>query len=51
MTALKLLAQKERRSVRGKMLWRKRYTQAEVAKALKISTQTLYLFLREREAE
>lgn len=49
--ALKLLAQKERRSVRGKMLWRKRYTQAEVADALKISTQTLYLFLREREAE
>jgi len=42
---------KERRSVRGKMLWRKKYTQAEVAEALKISQQTLYLYLRERKQE
>jgi DNA invertase Pin-like site-specific DNA recombinase len=49
--ALKMLAMKERRSVRGKMLWRKKYTRAQVAKALKISNQTLYLYLREREAD
>lgn len=47
--AVRMLAKKERRSVRGKMLWRKMYTQADVAEALKISQQTLYLFLRERE--
>jgi DNA invertase Pin-like site-specific DNA recombinase len=49
--ALKMLAQRERRSVRGKMLWRKRYTQKQVADALKISQQTLYLYLRERKQE
>ena len=49
--ALKMLAAKERRIVRGKSVWRKKYTRAEVAEALEISTQTLYLFLKEREAD
>lgn len=41
---------KERRSVRGKMLWRKKYTQIDVAKMLKVSQQTIYLFLRDRKS-
>lgn len=49
--ALQMLAMKERRSVRGKMLWRKRYTQADVAEQLKISQQTLYLWLRDRKSK
>ena len=47
--AKKLLAMKVRKSVRGVMLWRKRYTRKQVADALKISTQTLYLFLKNNE--
>lgn len=49
--ALKMLAKKERREVRGKMEWRKKYTQAEVAAAMKISTQTLIVFLREQRKQ
>lgn len=48
--ALKLLAMKERRSVRGKMLWRKKYTQKKVAELLKVSQQTIYIFLRDRKS-
>lgn len=47
--ALKMLRLKERRDVRGKMVWRKKYTQKEVAEALKISVQTLIVFLREKK--
>lgn len=47
--AEKMLAAKERRSVRGKMVWRKKYTQKEVAEALKISVQTLIVYLREKK--
>lgn len=45
----KMLKAKVRKEVRGKMVWRKKYTQAEVAKALKISVQTLIVYLRERK--
>ena len=47
--AKRLLAMKERRSVRGVMVWRRRYTKKQVAKALSVSTQTLYLFLKNNE--
>src|ERR1041385_4236791 len=46
--ARKMLAAKERRVVRGKTVWRKKYTKKEVAEALKISTQTLFLYLRDK---
>lgn len=47
--AAKMLAQKVRKKVRGKTVWRKRYTQKQVAKALKISVQTLIVYLREKK--
>ena len=46
--AERLLAMKERRSVRGKKLWRKRYSQKQVAAQLGISPQTLYLYLKSK---
>lgn len=45
--AKKMLAQKARRIVGGKSVWRPRYTKLEVANALKVSTGTVYNLLRE----
>jgi len=44
--AKKMLAQRERRIVRGKSVWRPKHKKIDVARALKISTQTLFLHLR-----
>lgn len=46
--AKKMLAMKVRKVVRGKTVWRPKYKKAEIARILKISTQTLFLFLREQ---
>ena len=45
--AKKMLAEKVRKDIGGKMVWRKRYTKAEVAKAVKVSTGTIYNLLNE----
>lgn len=42
-----MLAMKVRKEVRGKKVWRPKYSKGEVAEILKVSTQTLFLFLRE----
>jgi len=41
--AIKLLAMKERRKVRGEMVWRRRYTLKDVANKLRVSVATLRL--------
>lgn len=43
----KMLAEKVRRVVGGKSVWRPRYTKAAVAEALKVSTGTVYNLLNE----
>ena len=45
--AKKMLAEKVRKNIGGKMVWRKRYTKAEIAKAVKVSTGTIYNLLNE----
>ena len=42
-----MLAQKARKEFGGKMVWRKRYTKAEVAEAVNVSTGTIYNLLNE----
>lgn len=43
----KMLREKARKIVGGKSVWRPRYTKQQVAKALKVSTGTVYNLLRE----
>lgn len=45
--AKKMLAEKVRKKIGNKTVWRKRYTKEAVAKALKVSTGTVYNLLRE----
>ena len=45
--AKKMLAEKVRKNIGGKSVWRKRYTKAEIAKAVKVSTGTIYNLLNE----
>jgi len=40
--AKKMLAEKARKEVGGKMVWRPRYTKTQVAKAFAVSTGTIY---------
>lgn len=47
--AAKMLKLKVRKEVRGKMVWRPKYTKEQIAKALRISKQTLFLYLREKK--
>ena len=42
-----MLAQRVRKVIGGKSVWRKRYTKAEIAKAVKVSTGTIYNLLNE----
>lgn len=49
--AKRLLAMRERRNVRGKSVWRAKHKKKDVARMLKISTQTLFLHLREQRNE
>ena len=48
--AKKLMAEKVRKVIGGKSVWRPRYTKLEVAEALKVSTGTLYNILRASKA-
>lgn len=48
--AKKMLAERARKIVGGKNVWRPRYTKLEVADALKVSTGTIYNLLRETQA-
>lgn len=45
--AKKMLAEKRRKIVGGKSVWRPRYTKLEVAEALKVSNGTIYNLLKE----
>jgi DNA invertase Pin-like site-specific DNA recombinase len=45
--AKKMLAEKRRKIVGGKSVWRPRYTKLEVADALKVSNGTIYNLLKE----
>lgn len=42
-----MLAEKERRKVGGKLVWRNKYTKPQIAKKLKVSTGTIFAFQRE----
>lgn len=44
---VKMLKEKVRKKIGGKTVWRNRYTKAAIAKALKVSTGTVYNLLRE----
>ena len=43
----KMLKEKVRKKIGGKTVWRPRYTKAVIAKALKVSTGTVYNLLNE----
>lgn len=45
--AKKMLAEKVRKDIGGKMVWRKRYTKEQIAKAVKVSTGTIYNLINE----
>jgi DNA invertase Pin-like site-specific DNA recombinase len=46
--AKRLLKLRERRKVRGKLVWRPVYTKREIAEKLKVSTGTLFNWIREQ---
>lgn len=45
--AKKMLAEKARKNIGGKMVWRKRYSKEAVAKAFAVSTGTIYNLINE----
>lgn len=45
--AKKMLGEKVRKKIGGKMVWRKRYTKEQIAKAVKVSTGTIYNLINE----